>query len=171
VEAQNASIEEILTALSQQFNFRYHSSANIETQVTGTYRGPMRRVLTRILGGRDFIVKSSNGLMEVTVLEKGPTVSATAQAPAASQISPNPQALRNWLQRLPRSVTKLATRHRTWLQHPPHSTGIEAGGRPCAGADAGIIRVTVAGADAGTLGVIAAGATPWLSSFCARSCT
>jgi hypothetical protein len=92
VEAQNASIEEVLTVLSQQFNFRYRSSANLETQITGTYRGPLRRVLTRILGGRDFVVKSTNSLLEVTVLEKGPTFSKAAQAPAASQFSPNPQA-------------------------------------------------------------------------------
>jgi hypothetical protein len=92
VEAQNASIEEILTVLSEEFNFRYRSSASLETQVTGIYRGPLRYVLTRILVGRDFIVKSNDGLMELTVLEKGPTVSTTAQAQAWWQISPNPQA-------------------------------------------------------------------------------
>jgi hypothetical protein len=95
VEAQNVSIEEILTALSQQFNFRYRSLANLETQVTGTYRGPLRRVLTRILGGHDFIVKSSNGLMEVTVVEKGRTVSTTAQAQAWWPNNPNPEAAPN----------------------------------------------------------------------------
>jgi hypothetical protein len=34
VEAKNVAIQEILAALNQQFNLRYHSSVNLQTQIT-----------------------------------------------------------------------------------------------------------------------------------------
>jgi hypothetical protein len=93
VEAQNASIEEVFAALSQKFNLRYRSSANLQTQISGTYEGTLRYVVTRILTGRNFFINSNAGVMEVTVLEKAPTVSTKAQSPAAPQVNQSPQAL------------------------------------------------------------------------------
>jgi hypothetical protein len=92
VEAQNTSIEEILSALSGKFNLRYRSSANLGGQVTGTYRGTLRDVVMRILAGRSFFINSTAGVMEVTVLERAPTVSTPMQAPRAPQ-GQSPQML------------------------------------------------------------------------------
>src|SRR5262249_22640199 len=95
VEAQNTSIEEILSALSGKFNLRYHSSANLRGQVTGTYKGTLRDVVMRILAGRSFFINSTAGVMEVTVLEKAPTVSTPMQAPRAPE-GKSPQCLPGW---------------------------------------------------------------------------
>jgi hypothetical protein len=69
VEAQNAPIDEVLTALSHAFNVQYHGPIDLRYRITGTYRGSLRRVLTRILEGYNYIVKSSPDRVEVTVLE------------------------------------------------------------------------------------------------------
>jgi hypothetical protein len=91
IEAQNSSIEEILAALGRAFNVHYRSSADLKTQITGTYEGSLRRVVTRILEGHDFIVKSSPGGIEVTVLgtENAPV---TSERPIAARAGPIPPA-------------------------------------------------------------------------------
>jgi hypothetical protein len=68
ITAQNTSIEEILSALVQEFNLHYSSSVNLERRITGTYQGSLRRVLTRILEGYNFVVKMSDGRIQLTVL-------------------------------------------------------------------------------------------------------
>jgi hypothetical protein len=76
VETQNASIEEVLTALRQKFAVRYRSSVDLKTPISGTYGGTLAHVVARILEGHNFIVKSSPAGIEVTVL-------GTQYAPAA----------------------------------------------------------------------------------------
>ena len=84
IEAKNASIEEILTALRSSFGLQYQSTGKLEKQVTGTYAGPLQRVLVRLLEGNDFFLKTVDGRIEVTVLEtRQPTLSAAASSPAA----------------------------------------------------------------------------------------
>jgi hypothetical protein len=68
ITAQNTSIEEILSTLVQEFNLHYRSSVNLERRITGTYQGSLRRVLTRILEGYNFVVKMSDGRIQLTVL-------------------------------------------------------------------------------------------------------
>jgi hypothetical protein len=83
IEAKNASIEEILTALRSSFGLQYQSTGKLEKQVTGTYAGPLQRVLVRLLEGNDFFLKTVDGRIEVTVLEtRQPTLSAAASSPA-----------------------------------------------------------------------------------------
>jgi hypothetical protein len=89
VEAQNSTIEEILAALGQDFNLRYRSSVELNNRISGTYEGSPRQVVMRILAGYDFIVKSSPGQIEVTVLggknaplkSQGTTVAVRSAAP------------------------------------------------------------------------------------------
>ena len=67
VDAQNISIGEILAALAHDFNVHYRSSVDLNRQITGTYEGSVRHVVTRILEGYNFVVESSPGRIEVTV--------------------------------------------------------------------------------------------------------
>jgi hypothetical protein len=80
IEARDSSVAEVLSALSGAFNMHYQSSANLEKRLSGTYAGPLSRVLARILDGYNFVVKTDNGSIAVTVL--GP--SNTGATPAAS---------------------------------------------------------------------------------------
>jgi hypothetical protein len=88
VEANNATIEEILGGLGKTFDLKYQSTGKLEKQLTGTYRGSLQRVVTRVLEGYNFIVKSRNGTLEITVLAPQPT-SADAAAPVQSTAKSN----------------------------------------------------------------------------------
>jgi len=84
IEAQDTSVEEILAALGDAFDLRYRSSANLGRKVSGTYRGSLERVVRRVLEGYDFVLKTDNGRLEVTVL--GPRTPAAAVAAASPAI-------------------------------------------------------------------------------------
>jgi hypothetical protein len=71
VEAQNASVEEILVALSNAFDVEFRSSADLEKRLTGTYQGSLQQVVMRILGGYDFFVKSGENGLEISLLGSG----------------------------------------------------------------------------------------------------
>jgi hypothetical protein len=80
IEAQNSSVEEILTALSHAFDIRYRSSASLDTRRSGTYAGSLPQVVTRVLAGYNFVLMTEDGNMVVTVFGT-PTAAA---APAIS---------------------------------------------------------------------------------------
>lgn len=77
INAQNSSIKDVLFALRQKFNLKFRSSANIDKQLTGTYQGSLLRVVTRLLEGYNFIIRSNQDRLEVTVLgtKNGPAES------------------------------------------------------------------------------------------------
>jgi hypothetical protein len=90
VAAESSSIEEILAALGATFELRYRSSTNLAKQLSGTYQGSLERVVRRVLEGYDFVLKSENGKLDVTVL--GPRNAAAVMAatsPASTQPAPS----------------------------------------------------------------------------------
>jgi hypothetical protein len=82
LNAQDTSIADILAGLGHDFDVHYRSSADLNRHLTGTYRGSLRQVVTRILDGYNFIVASIHGGVEVTVLGK-----EKAQTPPAAPSS------------------------------------------------------------------------------------
>ena len=68
VDAQNSSIKEILSVLSKQLNLRVRSSVDLDKQATGTYQGSLPRVVARLLEGYNFIIRTNERGVEVTVL-------------------------------------------------------------------------------------------------------
>jgi len=68
IEAQDAPVEDILAALSRAFGMDYRLSINVDKRLSGTYAGSLPRVLTRILDGYNFILKTNNGSFTVTVV-------------------------------------------------------------------------------------------------------
>lgn len=81
IEARDTPVEEVLAALGRAFGMHYQLLANVDKRVSGTYVGPLPRVLTRILDGYNFILKTDNGSIAVTVVG---TPNAAAAAPASS---------------------------------------------------------------------------------------
>jgi hypothetical protein len=74
VEAKDASVEEILVALTDAFDVHFRSSANLDKRLTGTYEGTLQQVVTRLLRGYNFVMKSGEQGIEVTLLGTGKTV-------------------------------------------------------------------------------------------------
>jgi hypothetical protein len=78
-----------LSALSSAFNMHYQSSANLDKRLSGTYAGPLARVLARILDGYNFILKADNGSITVTVLGS-PNAAASPTASSAARVARQP---------------------------------------------------------------------------------
>ena len=76
LETNNAPISEVLSALDSAFSIRHRASVPLDQAISGTYRGSLRRVLTRLLDGYNYYVTdTANGGMEVTIV--GRTGAAT----------------------------------------------------------------------------------------------
>jgi hypothetical protein len=71
VEVQNATVEEILVALTDTFNVQLRSAADLDKRLTGTYEGTLQQAVSHILKGYDFVVKSDQSALEITLLGAG----------------------------------------------------------------------------------------------------
>jgi hypothetical protein len=67
IKARDASVEEVLAALSSTFDMDYHSSIDLDKRLNGTYVGPLLRVVTRILEGYSFV--SEDSTTQVSLLQ------------------------------------------------------------------------------------------------------
>jgi hypothetical protein len=91
VEAANAPLEEVLAALTDNFNVRFLSAANLDKRLTGTYRGTLQQALSHILKGCDIVVKSSQaGGLEVTLRGVGKPVAVVGGLPVPTSGGPTP---------------------------------------------------------------------------------
>lgn len=83
LQARDASVQEVLTALGAAYELRFRSATPLTRTITGSYRGPLARVVARVLVGYDYVAKSANGKMEVDVLS---AQQGQPEAPPASAI-------------------------------------------------------------------------------------
>jgi hypothetical protein len=91
IEARDISVEEVLAALSQAFGMDYQSSIDLDKPLYGTYVGSLSRVLVRILQGYNFVLRTDNGSIAVTVVGT-PHVPAATAAPSTLAAAADPQA-------------------------------------------------------------------------------
>jgi hypothetical protein len=86
VEVRDATVEQILEALSELRNFEFHTSGALTRVLSGTYSGTLPRVLGRILDGYDHVVQSTPSgirLNVVGVAQPMPSVSKLLATPTA----------------------------------------------------------------------------------------
>jgi hypothetical protein len=91
IAAHDTSVEEVFAALNRTFGLHYELSVNLDKRLSGTYVGPLSRVVTRILEGYSFVLKTDNGSIFVTVVG-GPNIPAANSAASASPASGDPRA-------------------------------------------------------------------------------
>jgi hypothetical protein len=72
VEANNVSLEEVLTSLQTKFNLRYRASGALDRSITGNYDGSLRYVAARLLEGYDFVLKIEPDGIEALIWRQGP---------------------------------------------------------------------------------------------------
>jgi hypothetical protein len=83
LKVQGDSIDEVLAALGKAFDLRWRTPSPLDKPLTGTYEGSLNRVLARVLEGYNFVLKASDGRIEITVLgARGGTAVAGAGAPS-----------------------------------------------------------------------------------------
>jgi hypothetical protein len=68
LRAKNATIAEILSGIRSAFNLRVGLAGSTERQFTGAYTGTLRRVLSRLLDGEDYVISSASGGMNIVLL-------------------------------------------------------------------------------------------------------
>jgi hypothetical protein len=71
LEAHEATVTEILAVLAQRFDLRVRGAGS-SRRVTATFQGPLRRVVTRVLDGCDYVVRSRSqgAALDVLVLNE-----------------------------------------------------------------------------------------------------
>jgi len=89
---ENASVREVLNALSGKFKLTYSLPANIGRQLTGRYSGTLNQVLARILDGNDYIVEVSDDAIKIVVWS-GKSAPSAAAAVSASKEDQRPSLL------------------------------------------------------------------------------
>lgn len=86
LRAKNATLDEILSGIQSTFNVRVQLTGSTARQFTGAYAGAVRRVLSRLLDGEDYVISSAaDGVTIVLVDRKGgaPTAAKVASRVAA----------------------------------------------------------------------------------------
>jgi hypothetical protein len=95
---EDASIGEVLAALSAKFNLTYSSEPELDRTVAGTYSGTLQHVMGRILEGYDYVINVSVERIELKVLSrsaavaKPSTLSPPGQAATATAVPIAPAA-------------------------------------------------------------------------------
>ena len=77
LEAHDATVTEILAALAQRFDLRLRGATS-SRHVTATFRGPLRRVVMRVLDGCDYVIRSQGPAIDVLVMDDASSVAAVA---------------------------------------------------------------------------------------------
>ena len=79
--AEDASIDEILAALSDKFNLTYSSEPQLNRIVAGAYSGTLQQVMGRVLDGYDYVVNVSVEHIELKVLSRSGSVAKPSMLP------------------------------------------------------------------------------------------
>jgi hypothetical protein len=87
LEAHNATVREVLEALSDSRTIQFRTSEALSQVVTGTYSGTLPRVLARILNGYDYVIQSTPSGLRLSVLSVGQPVNAGTTANAVTNVS------------------------------------------------------------------------------------
>ena len=94
IEAHDATVQQILAALGESRTIRFQSTDALSRQVTGTYRGTLRRVLSRILDGYDHVIRSTSSGIQIDIVAAAQSSKAAASAGTAMTLAAAPAAPR-----------------------------------------------------------------------------
>jgi hypothetical protein len=95
MQAQNASLPEILSSLMTALHFEVELKGSTNLQFNGTYTGSARRILERLLLGVDYVANASAGHLQLILVQgNGPKPAPVVSATAADAFGdPNDPAL------------------------------------------------------------------------------
>jgi hypothetical protein len=83
LQTQDATMPEILAALRSAFDVEVKLNGATARKFTGVYAGPLRQLLSRLLAGEDYILRS--GSEGISILLIGRSAAAPSGPVAASQ--------------------------------------------------------------------------------------
>ena len=68
LDARRTTIADALSALNAAFNMSYRSSIALDDEINGTYAGSLRRVISRVLDGYNYVIKQDDAKLDVIIL-------------------------------------------------------------------------------------------------------
>jgi hypothetical protein len=89
VTTDKDAIPDILSAFETPFNLRYRTSVPLNGNVSSEYSGSLAYVISRLLGGYDYVIAHDQGTIEIVVSGKHGEASAPVQKPVTA---PSPVA-------------------------------------------------------------------------------
>jgi hypothetical protein len=98
LEVHLTTIDAVLSALRAAYHISYGSSVALDETRDGTYAGSLRRVISRLLDGYDYVIKQQNTALEVDIFGKNgaQAVPAPIRAePRAAHARPEARVSRN----------------------------------------------------------------------------
>jgi hypothetical protein len=82
LDASHTTIADVLSALNTSFDMSYSSWIVLDEEINGTYTGSLRRVITRVLDGYNYVIKQDNAKLDIVVLGKRGERAVPVAAPA-----------------------------------------------------------------------------------------
>jgi hypothetical protein len=82
VTTDKDAIPDVLSAFETPFNLRYHSSVPLDGNASSVYSGSLAHVISRLLGGFDYVIAHDQGAIEIDVW--GKRGEAPAQKPTTA---------------------------------------------------------------------------------------
>jgi len=79
------TISNVLSAIAATFNVRYRTTFPLDAAADATYLGSFDQVISRLLKGYNYVIKTDQGSTEIVVLGRG---GAVAIPPPAPKVSP-----------------------------------------------------------------------------------
>jgi len=91
IEVHDTPVQEVLAALGTRFGVRFRGITSIDRRIDGRYEGSLRGVVTRLLNGYDYVIKTDEGAIEVIILG----LTKRDQTPPQNQAVPLPTKRRS----------------------------------------------------------------------------
>jgi hypothetical protein len=67
IDARRTTIADVLAALNAAFDMSYRSSIVLDVEINGTYAGSLRRVISRVLDGYNYVIKQDDAKLAVII--------------------------------------------------------------------------------------------------------
>jgi hypothetical protein len=77
------SIDDVLSAVATTFNVRYRTAIPLDAAASATYSGSIGQVISRLLNGYNYVIKTDQGSTEIVVLGRRGEVAIPPPAPKA----------------------------------------------------------------------------------------
>jgi len=90
VRTDKDAIPDVLSAFEAPFNLRYHTSVPLDGNVSSVYSGSLAHVISRLLGGYDYVITHDRGTIDLVVWGKRGEPVVPVQRPVTA---PAPQAV------------------------------------------------------------------------------
>jgi hypothetical protein len=84
VTTDKDAIPDVLSALETPFNLRYHTSVPLDGNVSRVHSGSLTHVISRLLGGYDYVIAHDQGTIDIVVWGKRGEVPAPVQKPVTA---------------------------------------------------------------------------------------